>query len=83
MRYDTCLYKAIHYPLDSDIYIAVSLLVVQVILLNYLFGNTVDCYFVIFVFLHWIVQVEVLGIYDNEFLVWCGENAVPREFSHG
>ena len=66
------MYEATHPSLESDIYVAVKFLAVQVILVNYLLGNEVDCYFVIFLFLCWIFQMEVLNIYNEVFGIWGG-----------
>ena len=57
MIYYAYLYEATHPFLDSDIFVAVNFCAVQVILVNDLLGNEVDCYFVIFLFIHRIVQV--------------------------
>ena len=58
-------------------------LVVQVILVYDLLGNEFDCYPVIFGPIHWIIQVEVLDIYNKVFYVWGEEYAVPVEFGCG
>ena len=83
VRYDPCLRQAIHYFFESDIHVGVALLVFQFILVYYLLGVYFYCYFFIFVFLSWNVQVEVPDIYKEVFSVWVGEYNVPIEFGRG
>ena len=80
---DTCLCQAIHYFLGSYIYVSVTLLVFPVVLVNYLSGDEFYCYVVIFVLVHYIFQLEVIGVYDKIFSIWGGEDAIPIYFSCG
>ena len=65
MRYDPCLYQAIYPLFDSDLYVVITLIVFQVILVYYLLQNDFDCYLVIFGILNWDFQVEFLDVYYN------------------
>ena len=80
MHYDHHLHQAIHSFFDSNIYLAVTLLFVQVILFYHLLGDEFDRYFVIFILIYWIVQVEVLDIYYKLFAIWGVEESVTMEF---
>ena len=46
-------------------------------------GNEFQCYILIFGLIHWIVQVEVLDIYNQVSSVWGEYEAVPMEFGRG
>ena len=83
MSYDSCLNHAIHYFFDYDIYVAVYLLVVRVILVYYFWGNDFYHCSVILILLCCIVLVEVLDIYYKVFSTWGGDDAVPTEFGRG
>ena len=70
--YYPCFYQAIHPLLYSEIYVAVKFIVVRIIFVNYLLGNEVDCSFIIIFFIHWVIKVEVLNIYNELFVIWGG-----------
>ena len=82
LKYYPCLQQAIHYLFYSDVYISIFLVVVQVILVYDIFSNELDYYPVRFNLLHWIVQNEVIFIYNKVFFFWGGEYSVLREFGH-
>ena len=82
IRYNNCFHRAINYFFHFDIYVATTLIGVQVILFYYLLVNKFDCYFTIINLLHLIVQVEVIYMYCKLFPVWGGEGAAPMEFGH-
>ena len=69
MRYYPCFRQATHSLFDSDINLSIALLVVRFIFVYDLLGNDFDFYLVIFSLLHWIVQVEVLDIYNKVFSI--------------
>ena len=69
MSHNPCLHQAIYYLFESDVYVSIALLVVQVILVYALLGNDFDFYLLLFVLLHFIVQLEVLDIYNKLFYV--------------
>ena len=74
------LHQAIHSLFYSDVYVFIDLLGFKIILVYDFLENKFDCYIVIFIFLHWIVQIEVLGIYNKLFSIWGGEDNVTIEF---
>ena len=61
----------------------IALIIVQVILVYDLLGNDFYCYLVIFGLINWIVQVEVLKIFNEVLFVWGREYPFPMEFGHG
>ena len=81
--YDPCLQHVIHSLFDSDIYVSINLLVVQVIFVYDLLENDFYCYLSILIILYWIFQIEVPGIYNKGFSVWCVEDAIPMDFGNG
>ena len=83
MCYDTCLHHTIHSIFDYEVYVFINFLGVKVILVYYLLENEFHCYIVIFGHLYWIVQVEVLDIYNQVSSVWGEYEAIPMEFGRG
>ena len=77
---DPRLHQTIHSLLDYDIDVSVEFLVEWVIFVDDLSGDYLESYTEIFCFLHWIVQMEVLEIYNEIFPIWCGNDAVTIEF---
>ena len=76
MRYDSCLKQAINSFFDSGIYVCIDLLVDNVIFIFDLLGDGFERYLVIFDLIRWIVQVEVIDIYNEVFSIWCRDYAV-------
>ena len=68
MCYGPCLNQAIHSLFEYYIYVSITLIFFQVILVYDLLRNDLDCYLVIFGLLNWIVDM-----YNKVFSTWGGE----------
>ena len=74
------MHQAIHSLFDSDIYVAINFFVDKVTFVYDILGNDFERCLIIYGLLRWIVQVDVLEIYNKAFSIWYGEDAVKIEF---